>query len=577
MAISHDEGQDQALRVHLLQHACAADASVIIQVAGNLYLSDASLSALWTPGGTVPSDCPFPGLDAFGPGQARWFFGRDKLTAELVDQLDGALLARSGGPVLVVGPSGSGKSSLLGAGLFAALGEGRLPVAGSDAWPRLLFTPGAHPLQTLQEARTSCERAQGGAAVRVVILIDQLEEIFTACSDETERSEFLGAIEDLASADGPAGSGPAALVVLVLRADFYARATAYPVLREAMRSRQAVLGAMSPAEVRQAIAGPAGAAGLTLDAGLVERMLRDLGLDETGEYGPGGYEPGRLPLLAHALRATWLRRDGSRLTLSGYEAAGGIHGAIARTAENVYAKLDDAGQRAARQVFLALVRIGEAAGDADEGTVDTRRRVSAESLYARVSDPGAAGEVLAAFTSARLLTSGGQSVEITHEALLRRWPRLRDWITEDRSGNLVRQNLEEAAGTWDREGRDPAGLYGGIRLGAARAWAGGRSRDLSAVARDFLAASDRRRRRAARRRSGLIALLTALSLALAGLTGYAFRQRAAAEASFQRAESQVLVTQSAQALSNHDPGTALEFAEQAERLNPSSRRQSAHC
>ena len=471
--------------------------------------------------------------------------------------------------MLVVGPSGAGKSSLLGAGLLTALGEGRLPAAGAESWPRVLVTPGAHPLQTLREALATCARARDDVA-RAVVVVDQLEEIFTACRDEAERSAFLAELAGLASAESRGGNGPAAVIVLGLRADFYAQATGYPVLRAAMQSRQVVLGAMSPAEVLQAITLPARAAGLSLDDGLAERLLRDLGVDEAG-----GYEPGRLPLLAHALRATWQRRDGDRLTIAGYEATGGIHGAIAKTAEDVYARLDDAGQRVARRVFLALVRVGEAASDADgEGTADTRRRVSAESLYASASDAATARAVLDAFTAARLLTSGGQAVEITHEALLRRWPRLRDWISEDRSGNLVRQNLEDAAGIWDSENRDAAGLYGGVRLAAAHAWAAAdpaRPTELSPAAHDFLTASDRRRRRSVRRRNEVIAMLAALSLVLAGLTGFAFTQRTAAQANERQAEGGQLADQSAVALSNQQPDLAMEFAVEAKRLAPSSR------
>ncbi|MGD0702887.1 MAG: WD40 repeat domain-containing protein [Trebonia sp.] len=575
MTTARDEGQQRAPGHIHVQHATAADAAVVIQVGHDLYVSDASLSALWASAETAPGECPFPGLDAFGPGQAKWFFGRERLTGDLLQELDNALLADTGGPVLVVGPSGAGKSSLLGAGLLTALGEGRLPATGAEAWPRVLVTPGAHPLQTLREALATCARARDDAA-RAVIVVDQLEEIFTACRDEAERSAFLAELAGLASAESRGGNGPAAVIVLGLRADFYAQATGYQVLRAAMQSRQVVLGAMTPTEVLQAITLPARAAGLSLDDGLAERLLRDLGVDEAG-----GYEPGRLPLLAHALRATWQRRDGDRLTIAGYQATGGMHGAIAKTAEDVYARLDDAGQRVARRVFLALVRVGEAASDADgEGTADTRRRVSAESLYASASDAATARAVLDAFTAARLLTSGGQAVEITHEALLRRWPRLRDWIAEDRSGNLVRQNLEDAAGIWDRENRDAAGLYGGVRLAAAHAWAAadpGRPGELSPAARDFLTASDRRRRRSVRRRNEVIAILAALSLVLAGLTGFAFSQRTAAQtnerqaqANERQAEGGELAEQSAVALSNQQPDLAMEFAVQAQRLAPSS-------
>ena len=547
-------------RVYIIQRAMAADASVVIQVAGDLYVSDASLAEQWTSRRTTPGECPFPGLDAFGPGQADWFFGREKPAGELLDKLDAALRPGSGGPVIVVGPSGDGKSSLLSAGLLGGLAEGRLAAAGSDTWPQLMFTPGADPLRTLRESLATCTEAADREPSRMVIVVDQIEELFTACEDEAERSEFLSELADLASGT--------ALVVLGLRADFYARATGYPVLRSALSTRQVVLGAMSATEVRDAITRPAWAVGLRLEGGLTELLLRDLGAGEPDEY-----EPGRLPLLAYALRATWQRRSGDQLTIAGYEATGGIGGAIARTADSEFGKLDAAGQRAAPQVFLALVRMGEAAGGGEgEGAADTRRLVSAESLYARSSDPAAARAVVSAFTAARLLSSGEQTVQIAHEALLRRWGLLKDWIDKDRAGNLVRQELEDASAAWDQEGRDAGSLYGGIRLAAARAWAesADHSQELSASARAFLTASDRRRRRGVRRRNGVIAVLSALSVALAALAGFASSQRAAAESRYQQVNAAVEADQYDTVLSDQRPDLAMEFAVEAQRLAPGS-------
>ncbi|HEY6792055.1 MAG TPA: AAA family ATPase, partial [Trebonia sp.] len=545
----------------VVQRAAASGASVVIQVGRDLYVSDASLRALWTPGETKPGECPFPGLDAFGPAQARWFFGRQGLTAELLELLDTVTRSASGGPVLVVGPSGVGKSSLLGAGLLAALAEGRLPQAGSAHWPRLMLTPGAHPAAARAEALAASAAMVGSAPDRTVIVVDQLEEIFTVCQDEAERSEFLSRLAQLAA-------GPA-LVVLGLRADFYARATAYPVLRASMGARQLVLGAMSADEVRQAVTAPAQAAGLTLENGLAERLLHDLGAD-TGAGEAGSYEPGRLPLLAYALRVTWQRRDRDLLTVAGYQAAGGISGAIAKSAEQVYTGLDEPGQRAARQVFLALVRVGDGAGQAD--SVDTRRRVNAERMYAVANDQNLARAVVSRYTDARLLTSGGDAVQITHEALLRGWPRLRDWLSEDRAGHLLRQDLEEAAATWDRENRDAAGLYGGARLAAARAWASGPALPLglSQTAREFLAASDRRRRRGVRQRNAVIAVLTALSVGLATVAGFALVLRSDALAAVNHEEAGLLSDAANNALAQGDPGAAMQFALLANRLQPDS-------
>jgi len=560
-----------------VQVVVAADSSVVIQVGGDLYLSDERLRPLWTPGATTPGECPFPGLDPFGPGQEHWFSGRERATGDLLIMLHSVVRAGSGGLLLVVGPSGAGKSSLLGAGLLAALGNGRLPAAGSSSWPRLVITPGTHPLQTLHAALAACARVQGGASARIVVVVDQLEEVFTACPDQAERSEFLAALADLASSSPR--EGPAAIVVAGLRADFYAQAAEYPVLREAMGPRQHILATMTPEELRQAITLPALAAGLSLDEGLPELLLRDLGVEEGTDARPGGYEAGRLPLLAHALCAMWQLRDGDRLTRAGYEATGRIGGAIAKTAEDVYGRLDEAGQRTARLLFLALVRVGEADDAGGEGTADTRRRVSAESLYAQLPDPDAARAVVGAFTAERLIASGEQAVQITHEALLRRWPRLQKWVEDDRAGNLVRQGLEEAAAAWDREGRDISALFGGVRLAAAQAWASGTpgSAELGRAARDFLAASDRRRRRGTRLRNGTIAVLTALALALAGLAGFAFNQRAAAitqrgdaYARDRQAEASVLAVESPAEAAAGRPDYAAEFAVEAQRLDPGS-------
>jgi WD40 repeat protein len=570
----------------ILQTATAAESAVVIQVGGDLYLSDAGLSDLWAPRvATTPGECPYPGLDAFGPSQAKWFYGRESVTGDLLGYLDQMSRGGPGGPLLVVAPSGTGKSSLLGAGLLTALAEGRLAATGSATWPRVMITPGPRPGKTLRAALEALAGSQTVSSdARIVLVIDQLEEIFTLCESEAERAAFLDEVGTLAADAGP-GS---ALVVLGMRADFYARATAYPVLRQAMQSRQVVLGAMTATEVRQAIVRPARAVGLTLEAGLVERLLNDLGVDESGDCAgdtsentrAGGYEPGRLPLLAHALRATWQRREGNRLTIAGYLATGGIAGAIAQTAEDVYATLGEPSRVAARQLFLALVRAGVAPGDSDsDATADTRRRVAADSLLGQSGDPAGTRTALDAFTAARLLTSGGQAVEITHEAMLRRWPRLRKWIDDDRSGLLTRQELEAASATWAREGKDAAALYGGVRLAAAQAWTAvpGRARELTQVARDFLAASERRRRRGTRRRNGIIAVLAALSLVLAGLAVFAQNQRdqaqsqrAAALANFRKAEASALAAVSGQAWADFRPDTALKFAVAADRLDPGS-------
>ncbi|MGH8904379.1 MAG: AAA family ATPase, partial [Egibacteraceae bacterium] len=365
---------------------------------------------------------PYMGLAAFQAEDAERFFGREQLVAELVVRL-------SESPFLaVVGPSGSGKSSVLRAGLLPAIWNGALP--GADVWTTIVLTPGAHPLEELAAqlgvesgvaagtlladwqaepsrlrlaVRQMLVRAPAGACL--LLLVDQLEEIFTLCRDEAERRGFVHALASLADeADSQA------IVVLGIRADFYGRCAEYPELVAVVQDRQVLVGPMATAELREAITGPAARAGLVLEPGLVETVLADL-----------GGEPGSLPLLSHALFATWQRRRGLTLTLAGYRDAGGVRQAIAQTAESVYGELDLAQQTVAKDVFLRLTALGE-------GTEDTRRRVSRAELY----DGSDVEMVLDRLAEARLVTLGEDSVEVAHEALIREWPTLRRWLTDDR-------------------------------------------------------------------------------------------------------------------------------------------------
>ena len=247
-------------------------------------------------------ECPYPGLAAFGAAQAQWFSGRDGLTADLVGRLNDCLA--EGGPLMVVAPSGAGKSSLLRAGLLPALTRGALPPAGSRHWPQLVFTPTAHPMREAAAQIAAIGSAPGGAAgptvpdgdqltvmvrsalrahaeagaaaARAVIVVDQLEELFTLCTDEQERRAFIGWLWQLAQAD--TGEGPLALVVCGLRADFYAECANYPQLRRALQAGQILVGPMSRGRTTGSDLCPAEAVGLDIEAGLVELLLRDLGV-----------------------------------------------------------------------------------------------------------------------------------------------------------------------------------------------------------------------------------------------------------------------------------------------------------
>ncbi|MBV9141929.1 MAG: hypothetical protein JO115_13605 [Pseudonocardiales bacterium] len=484
-------------------------------------------------------ECPYPGLASFGREQARWFFGRDQLTSKLIARLDNRL--RSGGMQMVVAPSGAGKSSLLHAGLLPKLDNGALP--GSSQWPRIVFTPTADPLAALAShiaalidadsaalaeklaAPSPSARAvlrqlllnrlgREGSGARLVVVVDQFEELFTLCTDDQQRRTFSDVLFELTrpplsvEADGQI----LGLVVVGVRADFYAACANDTHLRTALEDNPLLVGPMSDTELREAILYPAQDVGLDVEPGLVDLLLRDLGdtAPITGECAVTSYEAGRLPLLAHALRATWQQRHGHTLTVEGYRNTGGIHHAVATTAENVFTGLDPTSQHVARTLFLRLVKVGD-------GTEDTRRRLARRDLLSGLN-AGSVGPVVDAFTTGRLLTQDQDTVEITHEALLRAWPRLRQWIDTDRVGNLIRQELDDAATVWDRQGRDTAGLYRGSRLEAARTWAASRLHedDLSPAASAFLAASTQQEHRAARLRRTVLVVLSVLALVASG-------------------------------------------------------------
>ncbi|MGH8908275.1 MAG: hypothetical protein ACRD0K_17645 [Egibacteraceae bacterium] len=466
--------------------------------------------------------CPYMGLAAFQAEDAQWFFGRDRLVADLVVRLSEA-------PFLaVVGPSGSGKSSALRAGLVPAVGNGAPP----GVWATIVLTPGPHPVEELAVRlaavckvaaesllgdwrarpgwlRLAVRQALAGAPeeARLLLVVDQFEETFTLCADEAERRGFVLALAALA---GEAGTQ--AVVVLGVRADFYARCADYPELVALVQDRQVLVGLMSLAESREAITGPAARAGLALEPGLVDIVLADL-----------GEEPGSLPLLSHALLETWRRRADQTLTIDGYRQAGGVREAIGRTADSVYARLDPVQQAIAKEVFLRLTALGE-------GTEDTRRAVKrAELLGGREPEP--VEVVLDRLAAARLVILDQDSAQVAHEALIREWPLLRQWLTEDRESLRIHRRLTDAAAEWQAMDGDPGALYRGARLATAREWARGCGERLNDLERAFLGEScdqERDELAAARRRELRLRALAgtlAVLLVVTGAYGVVFAQR----------------------------------------------------
>jgi WD40 repeat protein/transcriptional regulator with XRE-family HTH domain len=462
---------------------------------------------------------PYRGLASFQVEDAEWFFGREALTAALVARVR----ERREGVLAVTGPSGSGKSSLLRAGLIPALAETATP---------LLVTPGADPIGELAarladlaghavdavaEIRREPARAAELATERLVVVVDQFEEVFTDGCSESERTAYLRALQAIAAR-------PPAAIVIGLRADFYARALRHRELADILQTAQIVVGPMSETELRRAILSPASKAGVSLEDGLADLLISDLRASARDQEAG---DAGALPLLSHALLATWQRRHRRTLTIADYRDSGGIGGAVARTAESAYAGLSHPQQRIARQIFLRLVHIAD-------DTEDTRRRITADEL-----PPGDhVIEVLDHLIDQRLVTVTDEEFDLVHEALLVAWPRLRAWLDADRVGLRAHRRLTVAAEVWRDSGHDPNTLLRTERLADAAEWAEDprHAADLNALERDFLAAGrdheraeQRSARRRSRRRQQLLAVLAVLSLAATALAAIAFRQRTLAD------------------------------------------------
>jgi len=449
-----------------------------------------------------PGEAPFQGLQYFDEKDADRFFGREAVVAKIVARLTGTRF------LTVIGASGSGKSSVVRAGVLPALrrgerlADGSLPPTDSGRWDIRILTPSAHPLEALAAslARDSDsvsaitalrdDLAQDPGALslaarrllaqndkkHLLLVIDQFEEIFTQCRQEDERRTF---IDNLLQAVDPASPQPVS-ILLTLRADFYTQLAFQDHLRELVSQNQEFIGAMNREELTRAILQPAALGNWKVQEGLVEVILDDLGT-----------EPGALPLLSHALLETWKRRRGRVLTVSGYTAAGGVRGAIAQTAETVFRqRLSPEQQPIARMIFVKLAEMGE-------DSLDTRRRAAFSELITRATDPTTIDAVLGILTDARLVTTGTQEpgetrvVEVAHEALIREWPTLRDWLNQNRQGLILHRQLTEDMNDWIKLGRDPGALYRGVRLKQTLEWTKTNAELISLAEQEFLDASQK--------------------------------------------------------------------------------------
>lgn len=582
---------------------------------------------------------PYKGLRAFQEADEDDFYGRDSLIQRLLDRFSSARF------MAVVGPSGSGKSSAVRAGLLPTLRRGRLP--GSDAWFVVDMTPGAHVYDELAAALLKVAvrpphdlagalRADGlDATLRrvlppdeeLLLFIDQFEEVFTQTTSEADRTSFLNALLAATTAENSR-----LRCILTLRADFYDRPLLYPEFGELLRGSTEVVLPMNSAELERAIVFPAENAGLGLEMGLVTAIVADV-----------AEQAGALPLLQFALTELFERRDGRWLTLQAYRDIGGVSGALAKRADALYAELaGEAGadtttafdktpnlrmipgavvpttqpsavvrrttglQEAARQLFLRLVTLGE-------GTEDTRRRVQQSELLS-LQNADQVQAVIDLFARYRLLTldrdptTRAPTVEVAHEALIRRWGLLRDWLNDSRESLLLNRKLTAAAAEWLAASKDRSYLAAGTRLeqfaGLAQEGQVAITDQESAYVRASLAERDRQNaeeaarqqeKERAQRRSrnqlrALVAVFFSAAVSAVGLSLFAFDQtriagenaatatNAQGEALLQadnaataaaQANSQALASGAQLALARHDTDQAIVLALAANRpVNP---------
>ncbi|MFE6926328.1 caspase family protein, partial [Nocardia sp. NPDC057663] len=513
--------------------------------------------------GQIDGPCPYRGLEAFTAADSRYFFGRAELVADVLDQL--ADFDTNPGLVITTGVSGIGKSSFLQAGVLPAIARGNHEVPGSGGWTHRLLTPGPHPLDRLateladystrseNEIREALraepvtitstldrrDERPGPSIARAVLVVDQFEEIFTNCDDPTERDAFVTALSTLADT--------AALVLVCLRADFYTQCLDYQPLVAALNDRQIVIGPMTEKQIRATIEGPALEAGLSIEDGLTDRLLHDQSLGRD-------LSQTSLPLLSYALQLTWTHRNGSTLTLAGYEATGGIWQAVTRQADSTFDNLDDDGKRGMQTLLTHMVHIGT-------HTDDTRRPLNIAALLA-ANDDTTTGVIAArdALVRLRLITVDEEgTAQLAHEALLRAWDKLQNWINRDRQGLLGRQQLTVDAEHWDRTGRDESLLYRGARLASIETHT--TITETTQPATDFLAESFTARQKAQRRTNLTriaFALLLVVSVAVSITAIVGFQNESAARA---RADENArtilatsLITQSRAMLDGSYPG-----------------------
>ncbi len=460
---------------------------------------------LWEPLWTKTN--PYRGLAAFTEDEAAFFFGREQLIEELLAHLRSAPRF-----LVVVGSSGSGKSSVVQAGLIPALRKGGLP--GSQSWQIVTFRPGNDPYAALREVKVDLAgiRKSGKSESRLLLYADQFEELFALCS-ETVQQQFLDDLLTLIESATPV------TVILTVRADFYGHLLRH-ALGECIKEAQVNVLPMKPEDLRAAIAEPARKAGLRFEAGLVETIIQDTSASAHV-----------LPLLQSALTQLWHKQMQGMLTYDAYQAIGGVAGAISVWADDAYSGLSAPEQPLARRVLTRLVHYGEG------GAADTRQRQALADLVTEPGEQDALRQLVKKLADARLVVTGeGETVEIIHDALLREWARLKQWITEQREFYLWRQRLDAQLQTWEGKKQDEGALLRGALLVEAERWLQEQPDELNegeeAYIQAGIAAQERERQaRELRRRRILVGTATAalLLLILAVIAGMGWNSSATKE------------------------------------------------
>ncbi|MBI1878288.1 MAG: hypothetical protein HYR94_08700 [Chloroflexi bacterium] len=526
---------------------------------------------------------PYRGLRKFTEDEAEFFFGRNAAIQSLLDTIKQLVDAETSRElpdlVTVLGPSGSGKSSLVRAGLIPALQQGRLP--GSEHWFIKVMVPNVHPLDEVA-AQFVEPTGRGLPAVRAdlntgekalhqlmlesltragkpedavfVLVMDQFEELFTLCEDEAERQAFLAQLLYVSRTRRNRG-----LIILTMRADFYGKAAAYKRLADVITLNQMLVSPMTDKELREAILLPAEAVGLELEKALVETLLNDT-----------AKAPGVLPLLQHTLQELFNQRDGNLLTLEAYRAMGGVKGALAHRADAILDSMPMPQRHIVRRIFMRLIQ-------PEEGAVATRRRATFNEVLTEDSEASEVEAVVQILTDANLIVAGRNEetgeilLDVTHEALLEEWPRFQSWLDYDRQGLRIRQQLSLAAQDWEGRKRDNDSLYRGARLLEAEEWVAKFPGEINPLEQAFFEASQAARNRAEaekRKRTrwlirGLTVGLILVALgAVYGLYGQYQAERSKATAQAERASAQT-----AEAIAGKARVTAVagqELAQQAE-------------